>query len=98
MRLTEVAIRAAKPKAKAYKVYDERGLFLLVKPHGARLWRFKYAPAGIEKLLSLAIYPDVPLRLARDRRDEPRRLVADHVDPSAQPQAQTTATAVTFAR
>jgi hypothetical protein len=30
MSLTEVAIRAAKPREKAYKVYDEKGLFLLV--------------------------------------------------------------------
>jgi hypothetical protein len=30
--LTEVSIRAAKPKEKAYKVYDGLGLYLLVDP------------------------------------------------------------------
>ena len=67
MSLTEVAVRAVKPAQKPYKVYDERGLFFLVKPSGARLWRFKYTHDGVEKLLSLGVYPDVPLRLALAR-------------------------------
>jgi hypothetical protein len=83
MSLTELTIRAAKPTQKPYKVFDEKGLFLLLKPNGARLWRFKYTHNGVEKLLSLGAYPDVPLRLARIRRDEARRLVVDHIDPSA---------------
>jgi hypothetical protein len=32
--LTESSIRGAKPKDKAYKLYDEKGLFLLVTPTG----------------------------------------------------------------
>lgn len=35
MALTDIKIRALKPKEKAYKVADEKGLFLLVKPSGA---------------------------------------------------------------
>ena len=50
MSLTEVAIRAAKPQPKPYKVYDEKGMFLLVKPNGARLWRFRYAHDGVGDL------------------------------------------------
>jgi Arm DNA-binding domain len=45
MSLRELAIRAARPRAKPYEVYDEKGLFLLVRPSGARLWRFKYSLA-----------------------------------------------------
>jgi integrase len=97
MSLTEVAIRTAKGRAKAYKVYDEKGLFLLVKPTGARLWRFKYAHHRVEKLLSLGVYPDVSLRLARERRDEARKLVANDVDPSAKRRSEKSAQANTFA-
>jgi integrase len=97
MSLTELAVRAAKPAPKPYKVYDERGLFLLVKPNGARLWRFKYSHSGVEKLLSLGAYPDVSLRQARTRRDEARRLVADRIDPSAKRQAEKSARENTFA-
>ena len=39
--LGDTKVRAAKPREKAYKLYDERGLFLLVTPTGGRLWRLK---------------------------------------------------------
>jgi hypothetical protein len=59
MALTDVAVRSRKPLAKAYKVADGGGLYLLVTPTGGRLWRFKYRMHGIEKKLSLGRYPDV---------------------------------------
>ncbi len=71
--LTETAIRHAKPKEKPYKLFDERGLFMLVAPTGGRLWRFRYRHGGKEKLLALGAYPDVPLRRAREKRDAARR-------------------------
>src|SRR5579863_2028855 len=74
--LTELAIRSAKPQPKPYKLFDEKGLFLLVRSNGARLWRFKYFISGVEKLLSLGAYPDVSLKRARDKRDQARSLVA----------------------
>ncbi len=95
--LTDVQIRAAKPREKPYKLFDERGLFLLVKPSGARLWRFKYAHAGREKLISFGDFRDVPLKRAREKRDEARRLVADGIDPSAQRQAARASQADTLA-
>ena len=87
MSLTDTAVRAAKPRQKAYKLFDERGLYLLVDPKGGRWWRFKYRVDGREKLLSLGTFPDTPLKRAREKRDEARRLVADGVDPSAARQA-----------
>ena len=35
MALTDPKIRQAKPKEKPYKISDEKGLFLEVKPNGA---------------------------------------------------------------
>jgi hypothetical protein len=94
--LTEAAIRNAKPREKPYKLFDARGLFMLVVPTGGRLWRFRYRHGGKEKLLSLGAYPDVPLRRAREKRDEARRLVADNIDPSAKRQADKAALGNTF--
>jgi integrase len=94
--LTEAAIRNAKPREKPYKLFDERGLFMLVVPTGGRLWRFRYRHGGKEKLLSLGAYPDVTLRRAREKRDEARRLVADAIDPSARRQADKAALGNTF--
>jgi integrase len=96
MALSDSAIRAAKTCDKPVKLYDERGLYLLVNPTGSRLWRFKYKFEGREKLLSFGQYPDVPLKLARERREEARRKVADNVDPSAERQASKVAHANDF--
>jgi integrase len=94
--LSETAVKAAKPREKPYKLFDERGLFLLVTPAGGRWWRFKYRLEGKEKLLSLGVYPDVSLKQARERRDEIRRQVADDIDPSAKRQAEREAAVDTF--
>jgi integrase len=68
---------------KPYKLPDERGLVLQVNPSGRHYWRYRYKFEGVEKMLSLGVYPDVSLELARERRDEARAvLVADKIDPS----------------
>ncbi len=77
MPLTDTAIK----KAKQRKLYDERGLFLLISPKGGKWWWFKYLFDGKEKLLSLGAYPDVSLKEARDRRDKARKQVAAGIDP-----------------
>jgi hypothetical protein len=60
MLLTETAIRQTNPALRALKLFDGRGLFLLLQPTGSRYWRFKYRINGKEKLLALGVYPDVP--------------------------------------
>src|SRR3954453_12085949 len=94
--LNEARIRASRPKDRQYKVFDERGLFMLVTPSGGKLWRFRYRLRGVEKLLTLGAYPDVTLKRAREKRDDARRLVADEIDPSAKRQAERMAQADTF--
>src|SRR5579863_4863717 len=86
--LNEAKIRSARPQERAYKLFDERGLFMLVTPTGGRLWRFRYRLGGVEKLLTLGAYPDVTLKRAREKRDDARKLVADGVDPSVKRQAE----------
>lgn len=82
MSLTDIAIRKTKPQTKPTRSFDGGGLYLEVRPTGAKLWRLKYRFDGKEKLLALGIYPDVPLAKARDRRDQARSLLADGIDPS----------------
>ena len=95
MALKDVEIRAAKPRTKPYKITDEKGLYLLVSPSGAMLWRLKYRangvddngqPKRIERLLSLGAYPEVGLKLAREKRDEAREDRAHGIDPALKKQ------------
>ena len=88
MPLTNTAIRNAKSCKKTRKLYDERGLYLEVSPNGGKWWRLKYRYIGKEKRLSLGVYPDVTLKMARERRDESRKLLADGIDPSENRKAQ----------
>src|SRR2546430_17302911 len=96
--LSDTRVRGAKPRERPYKLFDERGLYLLVTPTGGRLWRLKYRVHRREKLISLGTYPDVPLKHAREKRDEARRLIADDIDPSAERQAKRAALLETFER
>ena len=82
MSLTDAAARNAKPKEKLYRLKDDRGLCLEVAPSGGKRWRFRYLFGGKANMLSLGVYPDVPLAGARERRDEARRLLAQGIDPS----------------
>jgi integrase len=96
--LSASAVRDAKPQAAARKLRDERGLYLLVQPNGARWWRFDYRRPGTGKrnTLSLGIYPDVSLKKARDRRDDARKLLAESIDPADKRKAEAVAAADTF--
>ena len=44
-KLTDTAIRTAKPKEKPYKIADGGGLYVLINPGGGKLWRLKYVSA-----------------------------------------------------
>lgn len=40
--LNSTQIEKAKPQAKEFTLADGKGLYLLIKPNGAKLWRFNY--------------------------------------------------------
>jgi len=82
MKLTNIKIKSATPRTKAYKLTDGMGVYLLVHPNGSKYWRMKYRYAGKEKLLSLGVYPEVSLKDARELRDAARKLLKEYIDPS----------------
>jgi len=65
MALTDTSIKQAKPRDKAYKLFDGNGLYIEISPTGSKYWRLKYRFAGKEKRLALGVYPDVSLKQAR---------------------------------
>lgn len=84
MKLTDIAIKAAKPKDKTYKLADGNSLYLWVTNTGSKYWRFKYRFANKEKLLALGVYPDVGLKEARERCIQAKKLLEQNIDPSVE--------------
>ncbi len=89
--LTDKAIRAAIKAAgvggKARRISDGGGLYFEARPTGAGWWRLRYMSDGKEGMLSLGTYPDVSLKLARERCQETRSTLAAGTDPSEQRKA-----------
>lgn len=83
MKLTDTICRR-KPGPATVKLSDGGGLYLQVNPTGTRYWRMGYRFGGKQKKLSFGVYPDMPLALARERRDAARALLARDIDPAAQ--------------
>lgn len=83
--MDDLTIRNVKPREKPFKLFDEKGLLLLVNSNASKLWRLKYSFAGKEKLL--ALYPEVSLKTARAKRDEARLAIRAGRDPSGERKA-----------
>ena len=78
--LTDTKVRQAKSTEKSYKIYDADGLYIEIAPTGTQKWRWKYRWQGKEKRLGLGIYPDVSLKLAREKRGALRKQLASGED------------------
>lgn len=79
----DATIKAIKPGDARARLNDGEGLYLLLfVKGGAHGWRFDYSIGGRRKTLSLGTYPDTSLKLARQKADEFRKLVAEGTDPS----------------
>ena len=96
-KLTDLQIRNLKTPGKHF---DGGGLYLELTRPGHGYWRLKYRFGGKEKRLAFGVYPDVPLKLARERRTDARAVLARGDDPSVarqvQQAAQRRADALTF--
>lgn len=82
MKLSQLSVKNAKPKIRAYKLTDGAGMYLLVSPGGSKYWRLKYRYAGRERLLALGVYPAVSLQEARQKRDVAKAMLRDGRDPA----------------
>lgn len=82
-KLTDSQCKAAKPREKAYKLFDGDGLHLLVTPAGGKIWRLAYRLDGKPKTKSYGPYPEVSLAGARELRDNDKRTLHAGDDPMA---------------
>ena len=80
-KLTESAIKEAKPGAKQFKLSDGGGLYLLVHSNGSKYWRFDFRFEGKQKSSSLGVWPEVSLVEARSRRNEAKLKIREGINP-----------------
>jgi hypothetical protein len=80
--LTNAEAKAAGARDRAYKLHDQQGLFLLVRPTGTKSWQQKYRWRGREKLLTIGTFPELNLAQARMRVLEAKAKLGRGVDPA----------------
>ena len=98
-KLTETEIKNAKPKEKAYKLYDTDGLQLLVRVTGNKVWQYPYALDGRRNIFTIGKYGTEKGKVgsaeARKRRDEIKALVGRGIDPNQHKREQIEQTIIT---
>ena len=67
MPLTDSQIRNTKPGEKPIKLTDGGGLYLEVRPTGAKLWRYRYRIAGKENVFAVGEYAHAPNGEAKEQ-------------------------------
>ena len=80
--LTDTDIENEKPSHSNRMLYDERGLYLLIKTTGKKLWRLKYVYEGLERSVTFGTYPELSLTDARAMCAQHHSDIEQGIDPS----------------
>lgn len=66
---------------KKNKLADGKGLYLIIKANGSKVWRFDFRYGNKNLSMSFGVYPEVTLKEAREKREEARQLLANNINP-----------------
>ncbi len=83
MKINDTKCKNIKPTDKTQKISDGDGLYLMVYPHGSKIWQFRYSYHSRRKTISFGGYPAVSLSEARRLRLEAKEQLAKGLNPSA---------------
>ncbi|MDQ0393777.1 tyrosine-type recombinase/integrase [Labrys monachus] len=86
--LTDTAVKALKPQKKLYKVSDRDGMYVVVQPSGAIVFRYDYRLNGRRETLTLGRYgPDgLSLARAREKLIDAKRAISEGRSPAQEKQ------------
>ncbi len=86
--LTDTAIKALKSQHKLYKVSDRDGMYVVVQPSGAIVFRYDYRLNGRRETLTLGRYGPEGLSLARarERLVDAKRTISEGRSPAQEKQ------------
>jgi integrase len=74
--LSAAAVTNARAREREYKLTDGGGLYLRIRPSGAKSWCYKYRLHGRQYSFTIGPFPELQLRHARDLHDRARATVA----------------------
>ena len=87
--LTDLTLKALKPKDKGYKVSDKDGLYAYVSKTGAISFRYNYKINGRQETYSFGVWKkDLSLSEARKQLVDIKRLVASGISPMLKKRTQ----------
>jgi integrase len=88
--LTDAGIKALKPKDKLYKVVDRDGMYVVVNPSGAVVFRYDYRLNGRRETLTLGRYgaSDLSLARAREKLIDAKRVILEGRSPAREKQRE----------
>lgn len=70
-----------KKAVKNNKLADGKGLYLIIKANGSKVWRYDFRYGNKNLSMSFGVYPEVTLKEAREKREEARQLLANNINP-----------------
>jgi integrase len=83
VRLTELQVKNAKPRAAKYTMAAGHGLTLLVMPDGSKYWRLRYRFGGKPRMIAVGRpHPHTKLKQAQAKAAEFRALIEAGTDPA----------------
>lgn len=82
-KFTNKYAASLQPKEQPYKASTGFGFYLLVKPTGAKLWRYEYRYGGKRSTLSLGKFETTDLEQAKAHYIKARELLKQGIDPAA---------------
>ena len=88
--MTDAAIKALKPKEKLYKIVDRDGMYVVVQPSGAIVFRLDYRLNGRRETVHLGKYARDGISLARARELclDAKRMIAEGRSPAIEKQRE----------
>ncbi|MBN9241190.1 MAG: tyrosine-type recombinase/integrase [Mesorhizobium sp.] len=88
--LTDAGIKNLKPKEKLYKIADRDGMYVVVQPSGAIVFRYDYRLNGRRETLTIGRYgaADLSLARAREKLVDAKRAIAEGRSPAHEKQRE----------
>jgi len=82
MPITEQVIVKAEAKKKPYRIFDEYGLFLEVRPNGKKVWRMRYSCNHKQTIITFGEYPIINISTARQKCHDAKLMIYNGESPS----------------